>query len=407
MVFEIINDLFENFLVSYFISTYLELEKKNKLCFLLITIPINTGISAFLSSFNIIGFSQTLLIQVVIWLCLFTFNKDFSTQDIMISLFCNILLIIAVYFSILTFSFIFNVTPAKVFSTNAIFYPELIFSRIVFIFLLLITLKKRPLLLTKTHDTKTNYLLTFELLFILLMVYYFTSNVLSSNTFSSANVIFICFVMVFLSFCFIFNQMIKMNEIIFEDQLKKQREKYIKENLNNIKAIKFEIENISHRMNYILQSIEFDLNDKKYDEAISKIHSYKDTITNISNIICTHNELFDFMLNFEIKFFHQQNKQLKICAFISQNQSYNNLELINKITNSLKYFYSYVNGLELFLTENDNNILEIKYILQTEEPIQQQIINNISILNIENLTINNLNTVSVISYKENLKSFNY
>lgn len=407
MIFEIINDLFENFLISYFISTYLKLEKRNKLYFLSITIPINTFISAFLSSFNIIGFSQTLLIQIVLWLCLFTFNKDFSTQDIMISLFCNILLVIAVYFSILAFSFIFHVTPAKVFSTNVIFYPELIFSRIVFIVLLVITLKKRPLLLTKTHNTKTNYLLSFELLFILLMVYYFTSNVLSSNPFSSANTIFICFLMILLSFCFIFNQMIKMNEIIFENKLKKQQEEYTKENLKNIKAIKFEIENISHRMNYILQSIEFDLNEKKYDHAISKIHSYKDTITNISNVICTHNELFDFMLNFEIKFFHQQNKQLKICAFISQNQSYNDLELINKITNSLKYFYSYIDGLELFLTENNNNILEVKYIIQVEESTLHQIVDNIFTLNIENLIINNLNTVLVISYKESLKSFDY
>ena len=155
MLFEIVNDLFENFLISYFISSYLKLEKKNKIFFLLITIPI---ISAFLSNFNIIGFSQTLLIQIVLWLSLFTFNKEFSTQDIMISLFCNILLVIAVYFSILTFSFIFHITPAKVFSTNTIYYPELIFSRIVFIILLLITLKKRPLLLTKTQNTKTNYL---------------------------------------------------------------------------------------------------------------------------------------------------------------------------------------------------------------------------------------------------------
>ena len=102
MLFEIVNDLFENFLISYFISSYLKLEKKNKIFFLLITIPINTFISAFLSNFNIIGFSQTLLIQIVLWLSLFTFNKEFSTQDIMISLFCNILLVIAVYFSILT-----------------------------------------------------------------------------------------------------------------------------------------------------------------------------------------------------------------------------------------------------------------------------------------------------------------
>ena len=400
MLFEIVNDLFENFLISYFISSYLKLEKKNKIFFLLITIPINTFISAFLSNFNIIGFSQTLLIQIVLWLSLFTFNKEFSTQDIMISLFCNILLVIAVYFSILTFSFIFHITPAKVFSTNTIYYPELIFSRIVFIILLLITLKKRPLLLTKTQNTKTNYLLTFELLFILLMIYYFTSNVLFSDTFSSANVIFICFVMLFLSF----NQMVKMNKVIYENKLKKQRENYTKENLKNIKAIKFEIENISHRMNYILQSIEFDLYEQNYDDAISKIESYKNTVSSVSNVICTHNELFDFMLNFEIKFFHQQNKQLKICSFVSQNQSYNNLELINKITDSLKYFYSYVNEIELFLTEQDN-FLEVKFIIPTNDFVQKEIIDNLSKINIPNISIKNLNNLLVILYKEKLTSY--
>mgnify|MGYP000284982177 CR=1 FL=1 len=47
MLFEIVNDLFENFLISYFISSYLKLEKKNKIFFLLITIPINTFYKCF------------------------------------------------------------------------------------------------------------------------------------------------------------------------------------------------------------------------------------------------------------------------------------------------------------------------------------------------------------------------
>ena len=236
------------------------------------------------------------------------------------------------------------------------------------------------------------------------MIYYFTSNVLFSDTFSSANVIFICFVMLFLSFCFIFNQMVKMNKVIYENKLKKQRENYTKENLKNIKAIKFEIENISHRMNYILQSIEFDLYEQNYDDAISKIESYKNTVSSVSNVICTHNELFDFMLNFEIKFFHQQNKQLKICSFVSQNQSYNNLELINKITDSLKYFYSYVIEIELFLTEQDN-FLEVKFIIPTNDFVQKEIIDNLSKINIPNISIKNLNNLLVILYKEKLTSY--
>lgn len=33
MLFEIVNDLFENFLISYFISSYLKLEKKIRFSF--------------------------------------------------------------------------------------------------------------------------------------------------------------------------------------------------------------------------------------------------------------------------------------------------------------------------------------------------------------------------------------
>ena len=191
---------------------------------------------------------------------------------------------------------------------------------------------------------------------------------------------------------------------LFFNVINKRVIKTILEKIKNIKAIKFEVENISHRMNYILQSIEFDLYEQNYDDAISKIESYKSTVSSVSNFICTHNELFDFMLNFEIKFFHQQNKQLKICSFVSQNQSYNNLELINKITDSLKYFYSYVNEIELFLTEQDN-FLEVKFIIPTNDFVQKEIIDNLSEINIPNISIKNLNNLLVILYKEKLTSY--
>ena len=69
------------------------------------------------------------------------------------------------------------------------------------------------------------------------------SDVIYSNESNSANIIFICFVLLFLSFCFIFNQMINMNNTLYKNRLKKQREEYINENLKNIKSIKYEVEN--------------------------------------------------------------------------------------------------------------------------------------------------------------------
>ena len=65
MVFELINNSIENILISFFISQYLKLDD-NILNFILSTVVINTILSTILSYLNIIGITQTLLIQTII-----------------------------------------------------------------------------------------------------------------------------------------------------------------------------------------------------------------------------------------------------------------------------------------------------------------------------------------------------
>ena len=99
MIFELLNNCVENLLISFFITQYLEM-KDNRLSFILYTVIINTILSSFLSSINIIGITQTLFIQIVIILFLHKFHSAFSFQDIITSLFVNILLFICIYISI-------------------------------------------------------------------------------------------------------------------------------------------------------------------------------------------------------------------------------------------------------------------------------------------------------------------
>lgn len=398
MLFEIINNFIENLLISYFISTYLKIDAKSKYSFIFICVPINTIISTVLSSLDIIGFLQTLIIQLIIWLFLYIFDKNFSYQDIVISMFCNILLFISVYFSILIFSIFFKISPIEIFTTDNIFYINLFLSRVIFIILLLITSKKRPLILTNIKNRKSNNLLVFEFLIVLIMAYYFTSNIISINTYNSSNIIFLCFLMLVISFCLIFNEIIKSNAIIYKNKLKEQQEEYRKNNLETIRKMKYEIDNISHRMNYILQSIEFDLNENNYSSAINKINSYKKTINKFSNVIHTKNELFDFMLNYEV---HnpsiETNNNLKLYINISENQFYNNMIFINKITDSLQYLLNSFNELELFISELED-IVEIKYIIHINKGTNINI-NNIPI---SNFNMEKLDNLIIISYTENI-----
>ena len=98
MIFEIVNNLLENFLLSYFISSFIKM-KNNKKKFIIITMIINMIISTIMTSYYLVGIEQTLVIQLCIWICLYLFHDDFSFQDIAVALFCNLMLFISVYVS--------------------------------------------------------------------------------------------------------------------------------------------------------------------------------------------------------------------------------------------------------------------------------------------------------------------
>lgn len=120
MVFELINNSIENILISFFISQYLKLDD-NILNFILSTVVINTILSTILSYLNIIGITQTLLIQTIIVLFLYKYHENFSFQDIITSLFVNILLFISIYISIYMISLLYNLTPSLIYQSNTLY----------------------------------------------------------------------------------------------------------------------------------------------------------------------------------------------------------------------------------------------------------------------------------------------
>ncbi len=84
MIFEIINNIIENILMSYFISSYLQMKEK-KYIFIFSTVFMNTVLSTILTNLNIIGIEQTMLIQICIWINLYIFHKQFSVQGIKVA----------------------------------------------------------------------------------------------------------------------------------------------------------------------------------------------------------------------------------------------------------------------------------------------------------------------------------
>lgn len=400
MIFEIINNIIENILMSYFISSYLQMKEK-KYIFIFSTVFMNTVLSTILTNLNIIGIEQTMLIQICIWINLYIFHKQFSVQDIKASLFCNVILYIATYFTMLSFSFLHNVKPIEVFQVRSQYVACVVIVKIVFLLLSIGILKKRPLILNNTKVPGISYLVVAELLIIMIMAYYFVSMVLSIDFDFSTNIIFSCFVVLFVILCYTYDQLIMLNKEVYENKLKKQQEKYIEENLKNIKLIKYELDNTEHRLNYILQSIKYDLKDQNYNDAIAKIEANRDVLLNVSPVFSTKNELFDFLMNLEIKSILSEGYKIKVCAVISEHQYYNDLVIINRIINFLKETYKFSNYVELFLMEKDDNILEIKCIISYKG--NDSIKKYFSNLKEYNFNIRESDNLLILSYNEDFQ----
>ena len=148
MLFELINNSIENILISFFISQYLKLDDKS--CnYILNTVFINTILSTVLTYLSIIGIVQTLLIQAVLVLFLYKYHKDFSFQDIITSLFANILLFFSIYISIYVISLLCKLTPSSIYQSNKLYFVHVFLSKLLFIFFIFISLKTRPLKFSK------------------------------------------------------------------------------------------------------------------------------------------------------------------------------------------------------------------------------------------------------------------
>ena len=158
-------------------------------------------------------------------------------------------------------------------------------------------------------------------------------------------------------------------------------------------------------MNYILQSIEYDLINENYVEAIHKINAQKETVLSISPIIATNNETFDFILNLEIKSLLQDDNEIKTCISISENPVYNHPVTAYRITKLLKYIYNFYQHVELFISEKENESLEVKFIIPHCLEFSSSFEEKLNSFDDYSISIIKNDETMIIQYIDNLSSY--
>jgi len=158
-------------------------------------------------------------------------------------------------------------------------------------------------------------------------------------------------------------------------------------------------------MNYILQSIEYDLINKNYSKAIHKIKAQKETVLSISPIITTNNETFDFILNLEIKSLLQDGKEIKTCISISENPVFNHPVAAYKITKLLKYIYNFYQHVELFISEKEDKSLEVKFIIPHYSKFSSSFEEELNTFDDYSISIIKNEETMIIQYIDSLSSY--
>lgn len=399
-MFEIVNNVIENLVFAIFICSYIGIKEKRNI-YIVTTVIINAIISTILTSMNIIGITQTFVIQFVFCLGLYIVRKKLYIKDIVVSIFCNILLILGNYLSYFSLSFIFNTTPLGLLSNKLTYIILVVLVRITQIVLCYLVYKNRLLPEINPEDKKINLMLLFEMVFLMVVIFYFVNIVLTSEFNLTINIVYVCFIALFIIFYIIVNDYLKVKSNLYTQVMNDQKEKYINENVRNLKRIKDDIRNTEHKINYILQLIEFDLNNKDYEQAKKKLNIVKELVYKIQPALHTGNEVFDFMINMKVKEIYSMGKQMKISSFISNNSIYNQYSTYNNIVDILDIVCLNTDLVELYLSEDEGHRFDVKIIFKFNKENKEETIKRLYDLNIS-LNIAEGGDILIVRFRKKL-----
>lgn len=361
---EVLSYLFNQLFLSVFIVSILKF-KDNQVEFVITYTILNSILCSTLIYLNVNEIIQLFSTQMIAFICLKLYVKDFYIYDMVVSFYSNILLLFSTFISILFIIMKYGVYTQQICESTELYTILDVISKAIFILLCKYTIKYQKKRKIKFMVSSLGKFLIFEIFIILLwLAQYIISYMLNSEFRLDQGVLFIGLIFTLISFVYILNQYSNFyeeyaNQKIITEKLKLQKQKdYM------IKNMKYEIDQIDHRMNYVLQSIVNDIQNKDYQKVSRKIQTLKDELNRIMHTIQTENETFDLLLNFEIQSLYNDNKKVKTGIFISKNSFYNDLNFCNLILALLQMSKKYFNQIELLISEFENKYVEVKLIMK-------------------------------------------
>lgn len=343
--FEIFIDFIEVFLTTIFISYYFDF--KNKYKYLLITTPILFLILEISRLTQYFGIFLNIIFVIFMILSIYLHIKKLTLEHIYICLLYSILLVI----NVTIWAFFKDYIPLL-----KIRVVDLSFNKLLQLTETILLLKFKNKLSLTLDILKWKTVVIFE--FILLLLLYFLGYISLSDK-PSFTVLAFC-VILLLILCIMFMYIINLINTENAEKMKliqeKQQERFDKQKYYALSKVKQEIDDIEHRLFYVVFQIEKHLENQNYDQIKSIVDYYKNDILRHQLVIDTKNHVFDVLYSAKINELIRNNVNINNYIVISKNRFYDNLAFINLINDILNIFKN-CQVLEIMITENNGFVL--------------------------------------------------
>lgn len=354
-------DMIESFCFSFFLLNFFRIKKRYE--YILITMSIEFLLMQIGNMMENNGIWLTLSILFIMINSLIIYHKKIDFNYFYIPILYNLVIFITCYLGIFLTLIIRKLTDIlNIYLNFNDFLLSSYFSKLFLIIATFLMIKISKSFTVSFEFRKWNYLILF---FIVLVS---NIGIISYSIFLNKiniNVLYITLmllvILVFLFIATLYN-IHKLNKNKIEYEKMQQLKRFNEEKYKLIKNMKYDIESREHRLFYILMKIKNDAKRNNYIEILKEIDRELELSNVKQNLIDTNNSVFDYALNSRIGELKSNGIDISICAFISKNIFYDDLQVINFLCQIIDIF-SKCNILKININEtNDSVIIKLSYL---------------------------------------------
>lgn len=334
ILFDLIINLIESFMFSYFLANNFEVNKKE------LYILITTVLQTLFLTLSKINMFDDMLISVVIILSMSSFLglwiRKIKFNCIYIVLMYNCFIIMSAIFGIYFANHLFSLFLIT--DTTTLYIFRCFISKLIQIIGTYVFVFKKINFSTSLDIKNWSSIIFFDFTLLLLLILSAYSMITGKGY---SNIMVWIFI---LSFCssilyrYIIHKIDELNKQRVEYARMEELSKYNSEKLTMIKHITEEISKNDHRIFYMLLQMEGYLENEEYDKLKTVIQGYRNLVTKYKLVTNTQNPVFDSLYSMKINDLILKEKNIKNSIFISRRIEYDYLPLIDFITGVLDFF---------------------------------------------------------------------